>query len=65
MSRPARLDELKERFHDVDSDVLWDLMMAEIVTADQGWGRLEISNNVQMFAFIMRRLFPAKEESDE
>lgn len=63
--RSAGLDELKEKFYGVDTDVLWDLMMADIVSSEQGWSRLEITDNVAMFGFIMRRLFPATVESDD
>ena len=66
MSRPARHDELKETFSGVDSDVLWDLYMADIVYVDPSdWGRVEIPDNIAMFRFIMKRMFPAESHSDE
>jgi len=64
MRREARPEELKEIFRDVDSDVLWDLYMAGIVTYAPFEGPA-IDHPVEMFAFIMRRLFPAVEDSDE
>jgi len=65
MSRPARLDEIKQFFCDVDSDILWDIYMADIchVTDTDAF----IVNDItRMFALILRRTHPEiKKESND
>jgi hypothetical protein len=57
-------EEMERYFSGVDSDVLDDLRWSGIVTYDWDSG-MKIEDPVRMFAFIMKRAFPAESHSDE
>lgn len=64
MSRRPHADEVEHAFSGVDKDILYDLRMADILEV-QDWGQVVITDTTAMFKFILRRLHPAKEDSDE
>ena len=55
--RRPHQDEVEHAFEGVDKDVLYDLRMADLLEV-QDWGKIVVTDNTRMFAFILRRTHP-------
>jgi len=64
MTRRPHADEVERAFPGVDKDVFYDLRMADILEV-QDWGNIVVTDVNQMFAFILRRMHPEVEETDD
>lgn len=59
--RRPHADEVERAFPGVDKDVLYDLRMADLFEV-QDWGNVVITDTNRMFAFLLRRMYPAQED---
>lgn len=64
MARRAHGDEVAQFFDGVDSDVLFEMRMADLVQINDNGG-MDIPDTTMMFRFMLRRLFPAESHFDD